>query len=147
MPDIVRTGSASWSGGLRNGKGTTSTGGGGLKDFNYSFHSRFENGPGTNPEELIASAHASCFSMALSKILEDQGHPPESIRTTADLSMAKTESGFKISKVHLRTEGRVSTIDEAAFKAAAEKAKENCPVSALLKPGLENLSMEARLVR
>src|SRR5690348_340157 len=99
MADIVRTGSAIWNGDLRSGKGTTSTGGGGIRDLNYSFHSRFENGQGTNPEELIAAAHASCFSMALSKILGDQGHVPQNITTKAHLTMVKTESGFKITKV------------------------------------------------
>src|SRR5947207_13054980 len=104
MADINRTASAVWSGDLRNGKGSTSTAGGALRDLNYSFHSRFENGTGTNPEELIAAAHASCFSMALSKILGDQGKTPERISTKAMLTMVKTDTGFKISAVHLETE-------------------------------------------
>src|SRR5690349_8645272 len=103
MADIIRTASATWSGDLRNGKGTTSTAGGGLRDLNYSFHSRFENGAGTNPEELIAAAHASCFSMALSKMLSDSGHVPDTIRTTAKLTLSKTESGFKVTRIHLQT--------------------------------------------
>jgi lipoyl-dependent peroxiredoxin len=147
MADIVRTGSASWSGDLKTGSGQTSTGAGGVRELNYSFRSRFEDGPGTNPEELIAAAHASCFSMALSKILGDQGHAPQSVRTTARLTMAKTDTGFKVSKVHLQTEGRVEGLDDGAFRAAAEKAKENCPISVLLKPGLESLSLESKLVR
>ena len=147
MADIKRTASAAWSGDLRNGKGSTSTGGGGLRDLNYSFHSRFENGPGTNPEELIAAAHASCFSMALSKILGDQGKTPDRISTKATLTMAKTETGFKITRVHLETEGRVPGIDESDFKQAAEKAKEGCPISALLKPGLEAVTLDAKLAR
>jgi lipoyl-dependent peroxiredoxin len=146
MAEITRTASAFWNGDLRSGQGATSTGSGGLRDLNYSFHSRFENGPGTNPEELIASAHASCFSMALSKILGDQGHPPKSITTKASLLMIKTDAGFKISKVHLHTEGQVPGIDASAFQQAAEKAKENCPVSALLKPGLDTITLEAKLL-
>jgi len=145
MADIIRTGTAAWSGDLSNGKGTTSTGGGGLKDFNYSFHSRFENGQGTNPEELIAAAHASCFSMALSKILGDQGHPPQNINTKASVTLSKTATGFKVTKIHLQTEGRVSGLDEKGFRQAAETAKENCPISVLLKPGLESMTLEARL--
>lgn len=113
----------------------------------YSFRSRFEDGAGTNPEELIAAAHASCFSMALSKILGDQGHAPEKISTKASLTLSKTEAGFKISKLHLQTEGRVAGMDEAAFREAAEKAKANCPVSMLLKPGLETLTLDAKLLR
>jgi osmotically inducible protein OsmC len=146
MADIIRTGTASWDGDLRSGKGITSTGSGGLRDLNYSFRSRFENGQGTNPEEMIASAHAACFSMALSMILGDQGHPPQNISTKANLTLSKTESGFKVSKIHLQTEGRVSGIDEPTFRKAAETAKENCPISKLLKPGLESLTLESKLV-
>jgi len=145
MADLVRTGNASWSGDLLHGKGQTSTGAGGIRDLNYSFASRFENGPGTNPEELIAAAHASCFSMALSKTLADQGHAPERVSTQASLILSKSSAGFKITKIHLRTEGVVPGMDEATFRKAAEGAKENCPVSVLLKPGLESLTMEARL--
>jgi lipoyl-dependent peroxiredoxin len=145
MAEIIRTGSARWQGDLRTGKGTTSTGGGGLRELNYSFQSRFENGPGTNPEELIAAAHASCFSMALSKTLADAGHPAQTISTQASVSLAKTATGFKVTKIHLQTEGEVSGLDEPAFRQAAESAKENCPISVLLKPGLESLTLDARL--
>src|SRR5688500_6223810 len=120
MADIIRTGSAAWHGDLKNGKGTTSTGGGGLRDVVYSFHSRFENGSGTNPEELIASAHAACFSMALSKILGDQGQTPQEIRTKASVTLNKSEAGFKISRVHLQTEGIVPGLDDAGFRKAAD---------------------------
>jgi lipoyl-dependent peroxiredoxin len=146
MAEITRTASASWDGALRDGQGKTSTGSGGLRDLNYSFRSRFENGAGTNPEELIAAAHASCFSMALSKILGDQGHTPRSITTKASLLMNKTDTGFKISRIELKTEARVEGVDAAAFKQAAETAKENCPVSVLLKPGLDALTLEAELL-
>ena len=145
MAEITRTGSAVWSGDLKNGKGTTSTGGGALRDQPYSFGSRFESGSGTNPEELIAAAHAACFSMALSKILGDGGHTPERIATSARLVLAKLESGFKVTKIHLETEGRVPGLDESGFREAAENAKDNCPISQLLKPGLESITMEARL--
>jgi lipoyl-dependent peroxiredoxin len=147
MADIERNGSATWKGDLKSGQGATSTGGGGIKDVNYSFQSRFESGSGTNPEEMIAAAHASCFSMALSKILGDGGHAPEQIRTQAKVSMQKTDTGFKVSKIHLDTEGKVPGLDAEGFKQAAEKAKENCPISVLLKPGLEGLTMDARLVQ
>jgi lipoyl-dependent peroxiredoxin len=146
MADITRTASATWNGDLRGGKGTTTTGSGGLRELNYSFHSRFEQGAGTNPEELIASAHASCFSMALSKILGEQGHTPQSIRTQASVGMSKTDAGFKISKVHLRTEARVPGITASAFQHAADTAKDLCPVSVLLKPGLDTLTLDAKLL-
>jgi lipoyl-dependent peroxiredoxin len=145
MAEIRRTGSASWNGGLKDGKGNTSTGAGGINALPYSFHSRFENAQGTNPEELIAAAHASCFSMALSKILGDEGHAPTSINTRATLSMVPVEGGFKIKSIHLDTEGRVPGLDSSAFLEAAEKAKENCPVSILLKPGLEQITLDAKL--
>lgn len=146
MADIIRTASAVWQGDLRTGKGSTSTGGGGLRELNYSFRSRFENEPGTNPEELIAAAHASCFSMALSMILGNQGRTPTRISTKASLTLSKTDSGFKIAKIHLQTEAQVPGMDEPAFRQAAETAKANCPVSVLLKPGLEGITLESRLL-
>lgn len=147
MTDLHRSGSAQWSGDLKTGKGTVSTGSGVLRETNYSFTSRFEEGQGTNPEELIAAAHASCFSMALSKILNDGGHPPEQVTTRAMLTLMRGETGFKITKIHLETEARVAGVSEADFKQSAEKAKENCPISVLLKPGLEKLTLDARLVQ
>lgn len=145
MADIVREATAVWQGTLQEGKGTTSTGSGALREAAYSFPSRFETGRGTNPEELMASAHASCFSMALSMVLGQQGHDPEEIRTRAQLTLVKTGDGFRISKVHLDTRGRVPNISDDDFQAAAEAAKENCPVSLLLKPGLDELTLEAGL--
>jgi osmotically inducible protein OsmC len=147
MTDLVRTGSAIWHGDLRNGKGTTGTAGGGLRDVIYSFHSRFEDAAGTNPEELIAAAHSACFSMALSKVLTDQGHTPRQISTKASLTLAKSGAGFKITRLHLQTEGLVPGLDEVGFRRAAENAKETCPISVLLKPGLESLTVEASLSR
>ncbi|MFB6284996.1 MAG: OsmC family protein [Candidatus Bipolaricaulia bacterium] len=145
MADIVREATAVWRGSLQAGKGTTSTGSGTLHEAAYSFPSRFESGEGTNPEELMASAHASCFSMALSMVLGQQGHEPEEIRTRAHLTLAQEGEGFKISKIHLETTGRVPGISADDFQSAAEAAKENCPVSLLFRPGLDELTLEAAL--
>jgi osmotically inducible protein OsmC len=146
MPDIERRASASWAGDLRSGSGKASTESGVLRDAPITFSSRFEQAAGSNPEELIAAAHAACFSMALSNILSGQGAKPDAIRTTATVTMRRTDSGFTITNIHLATEGDVPGIDEGAFKAAAEQAKEACPVSRLLKPGLESITLDARLV-
>ncbi|MFL5804784.1 MAG: OsmC family protein [Roseiflexaceae bacterium] len=147
MPDILRHASGTWAGDLQSGTGSASTESGALRDAKISFTSRFE-GPvsGSNPEELIAAAHAACFSMALSGTLGRGGHTPKEIRTKATLTLNKGEAGFKITGIHLETEGEVPGIDEATFKQAAETAKETCPVSALLKPGLQTLTVDAKLV-
>ncbi|EEF62569.1 OsmC family protein [Pedosphaera parvula] len=146
MADIQRSAEATWRGDLKNGQGSTSTDTGVLKNTPYSFKTRFENEKqGTNPEELIAAAHASCFSMAFSKLLADGGHPPKEVRTKATLTLAKTEAGFKISKIHLETTGMVDGVDQATFEQTAAKAKEGCPVSRLLKPGLDEMTMKATL--
>lgn len=142
---IDSVGTAVWTGDLQNGEGRISAASGAFRDLGYSFNSRFESGPGTTPEELIAAAHASCFSMALSKILGDAGNRPERIETRATLSLQKTDTGFKISRMHLKTDGKVPGIDASQFREAAEKAKENCPVSVVLKPGLEELVLDANL--
>lgn len=146
MTELLRRASAVWSGTLREGAGKVSTASGALKDADVTFASRFENAPASNPEELLAAAHASCFSMKLSGVLTGQGHAPTEIRSSATLTMSKLESGWKITRVHIETEGKVEGIDAATFKAAAEEAKETCPVSVLLKPGLEEVSLDARLV-
>jgi len=145
MPEIKRTASATWKGDLRGGVGAASTASGALKDAKITFSSRFESEPASNPEELVAAAHASCFSMKLSGVLGGQGHAPTKIRTQATLTMEKLEAGWTITKVHLDTEGKVDGIDQAAFAAAAEDAKENCPISVLLKPGLKELTVNAKL--
>jgi len=147
MPDITRTGSAHWSGDLKSGRGAASTPSGALKEAPYTFASRFESAPASNPEELIAAAHASCFSMALSNILAGEGHTPAEVRTTATLTMRLGAGGASIVASHLECEGRVPGISAEAFEAAAAKAKDTCPVSRLLKPGLEELSFTARLVQ
>ncbi len=110
----------------------------------YSFSSRFEEGTGTNPEELIAAAHAGCFSMAFANILSQAGHEPESVRTTANVHLDKTDGGFRISKIHLNTEAGVPGIEESVFQEKAETAKRECPVSKLL-TGAE-ITLDARLV-
>ncbi len=147
MPDILRHASGTWAGDLQTGTGTASTESGALHDAKVSFATRFnEPMTGSNPEELIAAAHASCFSMALSATLGRQGHTPRKISTKATLTLKRGESGFKVTKIHLETEGDVPGIDEATFKQAAETAKDTCPISTLLKPGLEALTLDARLV-
>jgi osmotically inducible protein OsmC len=145
MPEIKREGRAVWKGGLKDGSGTTSSQSGFLKDLPYSVPSRFESAKGSNPEEMIAAAHASCYSMMLSKILGDQNKTASQISTTATLTMRMDASGPKISGIHLVTEATVPGMDAAAFKKAADEAKEKCPVSVLLKPGLETLTLDARL--
>ncbi len=143
---IERSAEAVWRGDLMAGKGAVSTSTRVLQDTPYSFKTRFENEKqGTNPEELIAAAHAACFSMAFSKMLADAGHPPKEVRTQARLTLSKTDKGFKITRIHLETIGQVDGLNDAAFQETANKAKEGCPVSQLLKPGLEELTMRATL--
>jgi osmotically inducible protein OsmC len=111
-----------------------------------TYPSRFESGAESNPEELIAAAHATCFSMALASRLAREGAAPEEIKTRAALTLSKTETGFAITKVQLETEVRAAGATEEKFRAAAEGAKEGCPVSVLLRPGLQSLTLDARLV-
>ena len=129
---IKRNGSAVWSGGLKDGKGAVSTGSGVLKDSQYGFNTRFEDGPGTNPEELIGAAHAGCFTMALSGQLGQAGMTAQELRTTATVSMEKVEGGFSITAVHLDLVAKIPGASQEAFDKAAQTAKENCPVSKLL---------------
>lgn len=128
----VRTAEAEWRGSLADGDGSMRMRSGAYEG-SYSAGSRFQEDPGTNPEELIAAAHAGCFSMALSGALGKAGHPPKSIRTTARVTIAKVGAGFEITGIELDTEGDVPGIDEEAFREAAEGAKENCPVSKALR--------------
>jgi len=139
---MQRKGSAVWKGGLKDGKGVVSAASGALNNTPYSFGTRFENTPGTNPEELIAAAHAACFSMALSAQLSGANLAPASIETTANLTMEKLDSGWAITAVHLDVVGHVPGADSAAFQKAAENAKTGCPVSKVLKA---NITMSARL--
>ena len=129
---MKRTASAHWAGGLKDGKGSITTQSGVLKDTQYSFSTRFENGIGTNPEELIAAAHAGCFSMALSAQLGEAGMTPESIDTTAALTLEKTDAGFTITAIHLDVKVKIPGADQQKFEQAAQKAKQGCPVSRVL---------------
>ena len=139
---MKRSASAVWTGTLKEGRGTISTDSGVLADTQYSFSTRFEEGKGTNPEELIAAAHAGCFSMALSAELGKVGKTADSIQTSAEVTMEKTDAGFTITAIHLKVKGKVPNWDPAAFKAAAEAAKNGCPVSRVLKA---DITLEARL--
>ena len=139
---MVRKASAIWNGSLKEGKGTISTDSGVLSKTQYSFSTRFENGAGTNPEELIAAAHAGCFTMALSAQLGNAGITPESLETTAAVTLEKLEAGFTITKIHLDVAARIPGADKAAFEKAAENAKAGCPISRLLKA---EITMTARL--
>jgi lipoyl-dependent peroxiredoxin len=129
---MKRKASAVWKGAIKDGKGIITTDSGVLKETPYSFSMRFEEAPGTNPEELIAAAHAGCFSMALSGHLGRAGLKAESIETTAAVTLIKTEGDFKITAVHLDVTARVPGADRQSFEAAAETAKAGCPVSRVL---------------
>src|SRR5512137_2972002 len=128
---MKRTASALWQGDLKSGKGSVSTESGVLSKTQYSFGTRFENGKGTNPEELIAAAHAGCFTMALSGQLGNAGMTAQAIDTSAAVTLEKLESGFTITAVHLQVKARVPGADKAKFDQAARNAKEGCPVSRL----------------
>jgi osmotically inducible protein OsmC len=130
----IRTASALWQGTLKEGSGTVRTGKGGLQG-NYSFSSRFEEGEGTNPEELIAAAHAGCYSMALSAGLTAAGFTPTSVETTASVHLVKVDDKQTVTQIDLVTTGVVPGIDESTFLKLAEDAKANCPISRLLAPG------------
>ncbi len=130
---MKRTASAHWSGGIRDGQGTISTETGVLQDASYGFTSRFEDGPGTNPEELIGAAHAGCYSMALSLELGKSGLTPDRIDTTAVVTLEKDDDGFAITAVHLICKAAVPGADQATFQKIAEATKQSCPVSRVLK--------------
>ena len=140
---MKRSASARWAGNLKEGKGTISTESGVLANTQYSFGTRFENGRGTNPEELIAAAHAGCFSMALSGQLGAAGLTAESIDTSAVASFEKLEAGWTVTEVHLKLKARVPGADKAAFDTAAQNAKTGCPISRLLNA---KITLEAELV-
>jgi lipoyl-dependent peroxiredoxin len=128
---MKRNGSAVWRGNLKQGKGTVSTASGVLSNTQYSFSTRFENGVGTNPEELLAAAHAGCFAMALSAQLGEAGLTAESIEATATIALEKTDGGFGITESHLEVKAKIPGADQAAFDKAAGNAKAGCPVSKL----------------
>jgi osmotically inducible protein OsmC len=139
---MERTASAVWNSSLKEGRGTISTQSGVLSDAPYSFVTRFENGKGTNPEELIAAAHAGCFTMALSAQLGTMNFTPQSLRTSAKVTLEKLDAGWTITKIHLDVSARVPGISASAFESAAASAKANCPVSRLLKA---EITMDAHL--
>jgi osmotically inducible protein OsmC len=135
-------GTAKWQGGLKDGKGALSTKSGALSDYPYGFASRFEGKPGSNPEELIGAAHAGCFTMALSLILEQAGFKADQMDTRAEITLEKQGDGFAITKSHLILRARIPGIDDAKFKELAGAAEKNCPVSKLLKA---EISLDAAL--
>lgn len=140
---IKKSGSANWSGSLEEGKGLVSTQSGVLSDQPYGFKTRFDGKKGTNPEELIGAAHASCFSMALSMILGQDDLTADSIQTTATVHLEQKDGGFHIPKVHLDVTAAIPGATEAQFAAATKSAKENCPISKLLNA---TITMDAKLV-
>ncbi len=140
---IHRTGSAAWSGGIKDGKGNISTESGALKAYPYGFASRFEGTPGSNPEELLGAAHSACFTMALSLILGEAKLTATSLETTAKVTLESVEGGFAISAVHLTLVGKVPGATDETFQELAAKAKAGCPVSKVLKA---DITLDATLV-
>jgi len=136
-------GTAKWQGGLKDGKGAISTKSGALQDYPYGFASRFEGKPGTNPEEMIGAAHAGCFTMALSLILEQAGFKAEQMDTKAEITLEKQGDGFAITKSHLTLRAKIPGIDDAKFKELTGMAEKGCPVSKVLKA---EISLDAALV-
>jgi len=130
---MIRKASAVWNGNLRDGKGTVTTESGALAQTPYSFRSRFETGTGTNPEELIAAGHAGCFTMALSAQLTGAGLTPDTIATSAALTLEKLDNGWTVTKIHLDVTARVPGATSETFQKLAADAKANCPISRLLK--------------
>ena len=127
-----KTASAHWAGNLKQGKGTISAESGALKDNPYGFNTRFENQPGTNPEELIGAAHAGCFSMAFAMLLGEENFTPDSIDTQATVTLEKQSDGFAVTAVHLKMQARIPGIEQSKFDEIAGKAKSGCPISKLL---------------
>ncbi|HTO93890.1 MAG TPA: OsmC family protein [Bacteroidota bacterium] len=139
---MKRTASAQWTGDLKSGKGLMSTSSGVLRDTPYSFLTRFENAPGTNPEELVAAAHAGCFTMAASAALGRAGFTPEKLSTSAALTLEQVDGNWTITAVHLNLTGKVPRVTREQFEQITADAKANCPVSRLLKA---NITLEAKL--
>lgn len=139
---MKKSASAVWNGDIKNGSGTISTQTGVLDEARYGFKSRFEDGPGTNPEELIGAAHAGCYSMALSLMLGEAGLTPDQIRTRAEVTLDKVDDGFEISAVHLTVRAQVPGADADTFQRIADQAKQGCPVSRVLKA---SITMDAQL--
>jgi osmotically inducible protein OsmC len=140
---ITRSGTAHWQGGIKDGKGAISTESGSLKAYPYGFASRFEGMPGTNPEELLAAAHAGCFTMALSLMLGEAKLKADSLDTSAKVTLEQIDNGYAITAVHLSLEAKIPGADQATFEALAAKAKAGCPVSKLFNA---TITLEARLL-
>lgn len=140
---MKKSASAHWEGDLKQGKGTISTQSGALRSNPYGFNTRFEDQPGTNPEELVAAALAGCFSMAFSLMLGEEGFTPDSIDTKATATLEKTGDGFSVTTLDLEMEARIPKIDQKQFEEIANKAKAGCPISKLLNA---NITLKARLV-
>lgn len=140
---MKRNANAVWRGGLKDGKGSVSTDSGALSGVPYNFRMRFENEKGTNPEELVAAAHAACFSMALSLFLGDAGMTAESIETKATVTLDQVDGGFAVTSSHLQTTVKIPNADRTAFQKAVETAKSGCPISKLLNA---TITMDAKLV-
>ncbi|ANC71337.1 OsmC family protein [Deinococcus radiodurans] len=137
MADIARKASAHWEGDLKSGNGTITTESGVLSQAQYSFKTRFENGKGTNPEELLASAHAGCFTMQLSALLAEHGHEIKALDTDATCEMVKDGPGFKINHMHLRVRAQLTGSDQADFEAHVKDAAEKCPLSRIMQGNVE----------
>lgn len=140
---IVRSASAGWTGGLKDGRGKISTQSGALSDYPYGFSSRFEGVAGTNPEELLGAAHAGCFTMALSLILGEAGLTATSLETTAKVSLEQADGGYAITAVALTLRAAIPDVEDAQFQELAAKAKAGCPVSKVLKA---DITLDAQLV-
>jgi len=139
---MKRTANAQWKGSIKEGSGVVSTPSGVLDSTQYSFKSRFEDGKGTNPEELLGAAHAGCYAMAFSLMLGESGYEPDSIDAKAEVSLEEDGDGFSIAKIHLTVKASIPDIDESKFQKLAEKAKDGCPVSKVLNA---DISMDASL--
>lgn len=146
MAEIRRSAEAFWQGDVRGGKGQVSTQSGALSQQAYTWGGRFESAPGTNPEELIAAAHAGCFTMAFSSALGKKNFIPDSLHTRATLIMEMVDQKWTVTKMRLEVEGKVPNIDEATFKMTAEEAEQGCPISRLLRPGLKEIQVIAKLL-
>jgi osmotically inducible protein OsmC len=139
---MKRTGSAVWQGDLKNGKGALSTNSGVLKDTQYSFSTRFESGAGTNPEELVAAAHAGCFAMAFSAMLGKAGFTPDKVAAKAEVSLEQVQGNWTITTINLQLDAKVPGIERTKFEEVANDAKKNCPVSRVLNA---NITLQATL--
>lgn len=141
---MATTAHVKWTGGLQDGSGSVDTGSGAVEGLHYSAASRFADGDGSNPEELLGAAHASCFSMALTLFLEQAGHSPESVETTATVTLKQETGAYTVHRIALETVGTVPDITDEQFQDAAQKAKEQCPISKAL-ASVPTITLDAKL--